>query len=185
MRRRVPPAVILCLIAGCGFPTQGSSTPIGQDDQSQAMTSDAAGDRPAVESITVWFIRNDVLVPVTRQVSSPADAAAVLVAATAGVTPAEGSRGLRTAIPNPAMVVGAKLSGGTATVRLATEFLDIPAGDQVLALGQIVYTLTDLRGVGRVRFEIDGDPVVVPLPAGESSEDSVSRDDFSSLTSPG
>ena len=79
----------------------------------------------------------------------------------------------------------ATLSGGTATVQLAQEFLDIAPGDQVLALGQVVMTLTDLRGVGRVRFEIDGEAVATPLPDGTSTEDSVSREEFRSLATAG
>ncbi|MDO9176000.1 MAG: GerMN domain-containing protein, partial [Actinomycetota bacterium] len=100
----------------------------------------------------------------------------------AGATPAETSSGLRSAIPTPAMLVTAELTRGIATVDLAPEFSDVAPGDQVLALGQVVFTLTDLPGVGRVRFQISGDPVAVPLPDGTSTDDSVSRDDFSSLT---
>lgn len=66
-------------------------------------------------------------------------------------------------------------------MQLAANFLEIAPGDQVLALGQIVLTLTGLPGVGRVRFEIDGESVATPLPDGTSTEDSVSREDYRSL----
>jgi hypothetical protein len=38
--------------------------------------------------------------------------------------------------------------------------------------------LTDMRGVGRVNFTIDGQPVSVPLPSGGSSSEPVTRDDY-------
>lgn len=183
MRRRAV-AVMCCLLAGCGFPTQDSPQPIAGEEQPQPVTSDSAGGQPAVEAITVWFIEDDILVPIVRRVPRPVDAASAVTTDAAGVTAAEGTRGLRSAIPDPAMVTGAEVTRGTAVVQLAAEFLDIPAGDQVLALGQLVFTLTDLRGIGRVRFEIDGDAVVVPLPSGDSTDSSVSRDDFASLTTP-
>jgi len=90
MTGRLSVVVALSLLVGCGFPTQDSSQQIGRDDQSEPVTSGTNGDLPAVESITVWFIRDDVLVPVTRRVPPPSDAAAALAAVGAGVTPAEG-----------------------------------------------------------------------------------------------
>ncbi|MDO8390773.1 MAG: GerMN domain-containing protein [Actinomycetota bacterium] len=182
--RRWPTIAVCCLLVGCGFPTQDAPQPIAGDEQPQTLMTDSAGGEPAVEAITVWFIQDDVLVPIVRRVPRPAGAASAVATDAAGVTPAEGARGLRSAIPDPAMITGAEVVRGTAIVQLAAEFLDIPAGDQVLALGQLVYTLTDLRGIGRVRFEIDGDAVVVPLPSGDSTESSVSRDDFASLITP-
>lgn len=184
MRRQAALAALV-FVAGCGFPTQDAPQPIGGEAQPQTVTSDSDRGQPGVEAITVWFVRDDVLTPIVRRVPMPVDAAAALATDAAGVTDDEGARGFRSAIPDSAMITGADVSGGTATVHLAAEFLDIPAGDQVLALGQIVFTLTDLRGIGRVRFEIDGDAVVIPLPTGESTEDSVSRDDFASLTTVG
>jgi spore germination protein GerM len=79
------------------------------------------------------------------------------------------------------VLVGAESAGGTATVQLSSGFLEIPPGDQVLALGQVVLTLTDLRGVGRVRFEINGEAVATPLPDGTSTAAPVARDDFSEV----
>ncbi len=112
----------------------------------------------------------------------PVTASEVVASLGEGPTAAEIDRGLRSAIPDATMVVSAEVAGGTATVELAADFSEIPPGDQVLALGQLVLTLTDLRGVGRVRFQVAGAPVATPLPDGTSTDDSVSREDFRSLT---
>jgi spore germination protein GerM len=174
--------VVAVLTASCGFPAQDSPTPIEGGQPVDTALSDPSGGATGNDSITTWFVDESVIVPLTRRVASPATVSSAVATVAAGVSQTEGSRGLRSAIPDPAMVKGATLSRGTATVDLASEFLDIPARDQVLALGQLVLTLTDLRGVGRVRFEINGEFVAVPLPSGESTDDSVSRDDFIELS---
>ena len=168
-------------LSACGFPTEDSSSPIAAEERPEGLGPPDSGAATATDEVVVWFIRDDVLVRRPREVAEPADAAAVVVALGAGVTAAEAEGGLRSALPDTSMLVTASLSGGTATVQLADEFLEIPPGDQVLALGQVVLTLTDLRGIGRVRFEIGGEAVATPLPDGTSTEDSVSREDFRSL----
>lgn len=173
------------VLGACGFPTQHRSSPVAEEEQPASLiTVPAADARPPLEDVVVWLVRDDHLVQATRRAPVPVDAAGAVAALSSGITDAELETGTRSAIPDPGMVVDATSGGGTASVELAPEFLDIPAGDQVLALAQIVYTLTDLRGVGRVRFTIGEDPVVVPLPNGDSTEDSVSRDDFADLAAP-
>ena len=167
---------------GVRFPHRGRA--VGGRGRGAVALADhsARGARPGLETITLWFVENDGLVAVDRRLPSPVDVAAAIAVLASGV--GEPASGLRSALPSAEMVVGAEFAAGTASVELAEDFLDIPSSDQVLALGQIVYTLTDLRGVGRVRFIIEGAPVVVPLPGGDSTEDSVSRDDFTDLLSP-
>lgn len=167
------------LLLGCGFPTEGEPSAVPEEEQPPSLITQPTGARPGLETVTLWFVENDALVAIDRRLPPPVDVAATVAVLAAGVSDLDS--GLRSALPSAEMVVGAELSAGTASVELADDFLDIPSGDQVLALGQIVYTLTDLRGVGRVRFTIDDAPVVVPLPGGDSTEDSVSRDDFAAL----
>lgn len=179
--RKSAVAALAVLVMSCGFPAEDGPTAI-DDDTATSSSTVGTGSVVASEEITVWFVRGDQLVSRTRDAAAPVTAQAAIDALGAGATPAETSSGLRSAIPTPAMLVTAELTRGIATVDLAPEFSDVAPGDQVLALGQVVFTLTDLPGVGRVRFQISGDPVAVPLPDGTSTDDSVSRDDFSSLT---
>jgi len=101
-----------------------------------------------------------------------------------GPSEAEQNRSLRSAVPDAEVVIGVEVLGGVASVDLASTFSEIPASDQVLAVGQIVLTLTDLRGIGRVRFIVDEVQIAVPLPTGDASEGSVSRDDYIVLADP-
>jgi spore germination protein GerM len=181
-RRHLLAVVTVASLAACGFPTEDSPTPIG-DEQTTTVSTPGTGSVVETGTATTWFIRADVLVSRVRDVPLPITAEAVMATLGAGVTPAETNSGLRSAIPDAEMLLAADLARGTATVELAPGFLDVAPGDQVLALGQVVLTLTDLPGVGRVRFQINGVAVAVPLPDGTSSDDSVSREDFAPLTS--
>lgn len=184
MRRLGPIALVAAActtVVACGFPEQSRPERVNVDINT---VPEAEPSVPAVdphETVQVWMVADGSLTPVARSLPLPVAPADVLAALAAGVTVDESESGLRSAIPDSSMVLDATVSGGTAVVVLDRSFLDIPADDQVVAVGQIVVTLTDLRGVGRVRFEIDGEPVAVPLPTGDSSQEPVSRDDFRDL----
>lgn len=174
-----------CTIAlgGCGFPTQTEPTRAEVGVNTVSEPPPTSTNESDLEVVRVWMIDATSLIAAERQLPRPVAASDVVAALAAGVTTEESDRGLRSAIPEVSMVVDADVSRGTATVLLSDSFRDIPAGDQVFAVAQIVFTLTDLRGVGRVRFEIGGEPVAVPLPDGDSIDASVSRDDFEELLS--
>ena len=106
-------------------------------------------------------------------------------------TAAEAATGLRTAVPFSAVtVLGIGVEGGTATIDVAPNFLELLPSptEQQLAAAQLVMTLTDRGpGIGRVRFTVGGNPV--PVPRGDGSapqqpDQSVSRDDYAALIAP-
>lgn len=172
------PALALC---SCGFPVQDHPEAIDVAVVTVAEAPPTIPDATGLESIRVWMVADGALTSVKRLVPSPPAAADAVDALAAGVTAEESDSGLRSAIPDASMLTEVEVTRGTATIGLSSSFLDIPAGDQVLAVGQIVHTLTDLRGVGRVQFEIGGEAVAVPLPNGDSAQEPVSRDDFEDL----
>lgn len=178
-------ALVAWTAVGCGFPTEDSSSPLLDNVPATGGSSATTDLVVRTEEIFVWFVRDSLLVQLPRQVAGPADASSVVGVVAAGVSSFESDRGYRSALPDPEMVDGAESARGTATVSLSSAFADVPTGDQVLALGQLVLSITELRGVGRVRFQIDGEPVAVPLPDGTSTDDAVTRDDFAALLFPG
>jgi spore germination protein GerM len=168
-------------ICSCGFPVQDRPEAIDVAVVTVPEVPPTVPDATGLESIRVWMVDDGTLTPVKRLVSSPPLAADAVAALAGGATAEESDSGLRSAIPDASMLTEVVVSRGVATIGLSNDFLDIPAGDQVLAVGQVVHTLTDLRGVGRVQFEIDGEEVAVPLPNGDSAQEPVSRDDFEDL----
>jgi hypothetical protein len=172
------------LVGGCGVPTDDRADTIAPDDLPAGLrpSDSTTPDRPAeLEPIDVWMVRDDRLSPTRHRVEPPVTPQLALTDLLTGPTDAEQNRSLRTAIADAAAVVSVEVIRGVATVSLAPTFSEIPAGDQVLAVGQIVMTLTDLRGIGRVDFVVDGAQIAVPLPTGDASEGTVSRDDFAVL----
>ena len=89
--------------------------------------------------------------------------------------------GLRSAIPAPDMIDSAAVQSGTATISLASSFLTLPGNEQTLAIAQIVYTVTNLPGVGLVEFRLNDQLLSVPTADGRPSRGALSRDDYVSL----
>jgi spore germination protein GerM len=176
---------VALLLSSCGVPAESSPRVVSEEELPAGLrTLDTAPDATSQEQqiIDVWFVRDETLVSSRHRVPTPVEPTAVVEEILAGPTETEQNASLRSAIPDPAAVVGVTLARGVATVELSAAFAEIPANDQVLAVGQIVLTLTDLRGLGRVRFVVDDTNVAVPLATGETSDQSVSRDDYLVLT---
>ncbi len=174
-------------LAGCGFPDQDQARPVAEDELPAGLRPDSIPDATVPidsERATVWLVDADTLVAARHQVAAPATVETVTAALLAGPSEAEEERGLRSAVPDPTVVVGAELSRGVATVALTPTFLEISSHDQLLAVGQFVMTLTDLPGVGSVQFTLDDAPVAVPIPNGETSEQPVFREQFVELSRP-
>lgn len=188
---RTPHGVIVLVMAaclsGCGFPDQDSAQRLGDDELPVALrTGSTVAETVPVdtEPATLWLIDDDRLVASRHEVAVPASVDTVTAELLAGPDEQEQERGLRSALPDPAIVVGNGLSRGIATIDLTPSFQEVSPEDQLLAVGQIVLTLTDLRGVGGVQFTLDGAPVAVPTPTGETSEHPVVREQFLALTRP-
>ncbi|MFN8024250.1 MAG: GerMN domain-containing protein [Acidimicrobiales bacterium] len=170
--------------AACGVPVEDTARRIPAEripDGLRPTDTTIVATPDERETIDVWLVRDDRLVASRHEVDRPATAQSALDELLSGPDESEQGRSLRSAIPDAAVVVSAEVVGGIARVELAPSFADVPAGDQVLAVGQIVLTLTDLRGVGLVSFAVEDGPIAVPLPSGGSSGERVSRDDYVEL----
>jgi hypothetical protein len=144
-----------------------------------------------IETANIYLIRDGHLVPVERATALDAGLSEVISELQEVPTREERQARLRTAIPASAVtVLGIAIRGGTATVDLSPEFLQLLPSptEQQLAAGQLVMTLTDRGpGIGRVRFTVDGNAVSVPRGDGsapQQADQSVSRDDYLTLLEP-
>lgn len=134
----------------------------------------------ALLPLRVWFVRDDRLVGVDHLVEAPLTAPAAVAELTRGPSDDEAAS-LRSAIPDAQVIVESNVVDGTATVDLADDFNQIPPADQVLAIGQLVLTLTGLDDVDRVRFRLNEVDIAVPLPDGTTTTAPVDADDFAAL----
>jgi len=131
--------------------------------------------------VQVFFVRGERLIAVPRQVRAPLTLRGLLDAVLAGPTPAEAASGLRSAIRPQTRVISASLRNGVAQVDLSTPFGAVEGEDQVPAVGQLVYTCTQLPGVTGLELLVDGQRVEVPTEEGKLTSRPLLRSDFPTL----
>jgi hypothetical protein len=74
-----------------------------------------------------------------------------------------------------------------ATIHLPQGFFEqIPPEDQLLAIGQLVLTITEIRGIGQVKFVQNGLPRGVPRGSGGITDgtEPLARRDYQDLLNP-
>jgi spore germination protein GerM len=79
------------------------------------------------------------------------------------------------------VVSDVSLEAGVATVDLRPTISALGSDEQLLAVAQVVCTLTGRPGVGPVAFTLDGSPVDIPRGDGSLTNEPVSRDDYAEL----
>jgi spore germination protein GerM len=174
---------ISLLLAGCGFPSQSAPERIADEELPAALRPGATVPVNPVdgsEPVSVWFVSERNLDRRQHFVSRPVSIELLIAELVEGPTEAEQAAGLRSALPD-GTVIGATLGRGNVVVELEDAFRDLSPEDQVLAVGQIVLTLTDFRGVGSVSLSIDGEQIAVPVPAGETSDPPLVREQYIEL----
>ncbi|MGH8976009.1 MAG: GerMN domain-containing protein [Acidimicrobiia bacterium] len=183
-------ALVAGAVTGCGIPTEDSATLAPAEDVPFDLlaevpeTTSSTLPSPAGSSTaqaTIFLVQGERLAPVVRDVPAPATGEGVLEALERGPTRSEAALGLRSALVGRDVMRSIGISGGIASVDLGPDFTDIVGRDQIMALAQIVSTVTGLAGVGRVSFTLEGVPVGVPRGDGAVTTESVSRDDYALL----
>lgn len=169
--------VAAVLVAGCGVAAQDSAETVPTGAQRPPPSAD--GGRTAGLRVVVYLVRGVGLTPAERRFRSPTVAAA-LEELLEGPTRSEAADGVGTALAPDVVDVQDVLSGGATTVSLTRGFTGITGGNQLLAVAQVVWTLTELPSVERVSFTVDGTPVEVPTDAGLSAGP-VDRGDYMSV----
>jgi hypothetical protein len=179
----------VCGAAGCGIPPDKGATLAQPRDvpfdlldasSSTGTTAIPAPSTPTTRA-TLFFVQGERLAAASRDLPSPLSAQSVLESLVNGPTDSEIALGLRTALLADDLIRSVGVAGGIATVDLGPAFAEIGGRDQILALAQIVSTLTSLPGVGRVTFTLEGNAVGVPRGDGAITTGSVSRDDYALL----
>jgi spore germination protein GerM len=145
----------------------------------------------ATDDVTLYFISGGQLEGYPRIVAKPATTNSVLSALQEGRPAGDLGVGIRSALPtkNQALNKAGNDDGsGIATIELPPGFFEqIPGEDQLLAIGQIVLTVTEVGGIGQVLFTQNGSPLGVPRGPGGGLSDGtepLSRRDYQELLNP-
>ncbi len=175
------------VLAACGVPPDDRASVASPDSVPFDLLSQAPSVTPTTlsfaqtEKATLFLVQGERLAPVQRELPAPVSVTSLLEALAAGPTSTEVQLGLRTALLTPGLMRSGGVSGGIATIDLGQPFTEIAGRDQIVALAQIVSTVTGLPGVGRVRFTLDGNPVGILRGDGAVTNETVSRDDYATL----
>ncbi len=95
--------------------------------------------------------------------------------------PRDRPEALRTALVDESLVRDVRAAGGIARVDLSQSISILAGDEQLLAVSQMVCTLTGRPGIGLVSFSVEGTPVEVPRGDGALVAHPVSRDDYAAL----
>lgn len=179
-------AMLLCAGA-CSVPVQRRAQSVSNANvpfgllQTDTAPVPATPTTRATESVALCFIDNGKVTMVPQALPTPV----TLLAAVGALAqpPSRGGLGLQTALGDPGVVDAISLQAGIATVDLQQAIATLGGDNQLLAVAQLVCTLTERPGVGQVSFTISGTPVDVPRADGSLTSAPVSRDDYVSLFS--
>ena len=182
------PVVLWALVglaAACGVPAQNEARTATDeavpfallDPQAPAIVPPASG--PSSEPVALCFVRDGRLVLVSDELAAPIDLRAALDAL--ALPPPDAGPLLRTALTEPSIVRDVRLLGGIARVDLLSHVSALPTDQQLLAVAQIVCTLTARPGVGQVSFTLEGARLAVPKGDGSLVNSPVARDDYAGL----
>lgn len=185
-RRRLPALALLAglalLVAGCGIPDDSQARRVPRNDvpfdllASGAVetTTTTVPSRP--EPVVVYFHSGGHMVPVTREVQSPATAEKALQALIKGPTAAEAKRGLRTSIGRSTTILSATVGdGGIVTIDVTNSFHVSSQTETIFAAAQMVYTATALEEVRGVKFTLEGERATIYQGDGQQTGYPVSR----------
>lgn len=204
-------AVGLLIVAACGVPTSSDFKPLSAADVAdlQATTStttttttttttvpttttpettltilETTTTLAPTEAIELYYVSGEELQPISIPLlldPTPKQVLEALVTKLAELGPL--ATGLRSAIPAEAQF-NVSVSEGVAYVDMTSQSLTTVAGDGRFEFGQIVLSLlNNVKGVGQVKFSVDGTSVAVERGDGSQIDagGSASRDDYNDL----
>lgn len=179
---RIPPlfllVVLLWPLVACGIRPQSRHEPVPVTGVLPTPAQPPAG--AGSEELLIYLVSGSRLEPVTRSAPErrPQDAVDLLLA---GPTRTEVMTGLRTALSAQDLSVGTGPdSSGMVAVTVTRGFTSIGGGNQLLAVAQVVWTVTQFPRIDRVRFLFDGALVQVPTDEGLTDQP-VDRGDYLSI----
>lgn len=184
MKRAVALMALGLLLAGCGIGAEHSAQVIDPHSVPSGLMAPASTTTvvPApTANVVIYLEGQQHLVVANRTVSAPASARAALTALAQGVTSAESAQGLVSPISTATPISIGSIDGSTAVVNLPSSFANLGGQDQIIAVAQIVYTLSLFPEISQVAIRVGGKAAQVPTETGRLSPGPLTRADYSSL----
>lgn len=177
--------LLVMTLGACAISSEGSAhrvprgeVPFGLAEADRPATTASVAEGPAT---AIYLIRKERLMAVERSADGDVTLDDVVDLLLGGPNDQERRLGIASALPGGRVVKRVSVARGIATVDLDPSFGDVAADDQVFAIAQLVFTLTDRPGIGAVRFSLDAKSIDVPRGDGSLTVNALSRDDFRQL----
>lgn len=179
-------ALVLPMLCGsCGLPGSGQTQTIDPSTVPFALLSPSAAEAASPQArgrpTAVYFVRGDRLVTTLRRVDGDNATAEVVRLLLEGPTRQEAAGNISSDIPEGTRLISLDVAGNVATVDLSDQFGTAGGSDQVLAVAQLVYTLTATGPIRAVQFAIDGKSIEVPDGSGSLASTPRSRADYAQV----
>ncbi len=172
--------------AGCAIPTQRSPSAIPANHVPGGLlspTTTTTQPHVAEVPVRVYLLGSaQQLVSVQRVVQVPAPLTSIITAMLGGPTGGEVAQGITTAIPDNVEVLSATTHGSVVTVNFNGAFGEIFGSNTELAVAQVVATIAAQNGLAGLKtgvlFEIEGEPISVPIASGQQVQGPVTLAQF-------
>lgn len=180
-RLRTSPALVALaacvLLPACGVqPQDGASLVPAREVPQGLVPTGAAPPQPRATEVVLYVVDGGRLVR-ARAEAERADAESALLALLS-----HSSRGTSTtAVPPGTEVRGVLVQDGVLSIDLTEPFGLVRGPEQLLAVAQVVWTVTEFPDVRRVLLRVEGEPLDLPVDDGPVSDRPVDREDYRSI----
>lgn len=183
---------LVLAVTGCGLSANDKPQAIETDDvpadilDPNPPTSTTLSDLPT-GFVTVYLIAREGdttrLSPVQRDVGDPTSRGAAITALLEPTSDQEQQQGLSSSIPSDTVLLDTTFvqDDRELVVNLSGALFDIQGKELANAFAQLVWTVTELDGVHRVRFKVDGEAYRAPNAEGIEQDGAVTRADYGTL----
>lgn len=184
---------LLVALSACGLDESREPDVIAAEDLPSDLVSPSTSSTsstiasPRSASVTIYYLvqRDGVtrLQPVVREVANSVRARDRLAALLSAPTAAEQAQGIVTSIPGDTVLLDTELvdADRELLVDLSRSLFDVQGPELRNAFAQIVWTATEVEGIQRVRFLVEGEEFRAPDEAGVEQPGAVTRADYASL----
>lgn len=184
-----PRALVLALVvasvglSACGISPQADPQTVSAQEIPAGLVSPTTTTKPRAPTVyvNVYLSTRQRLTAVARGVGEPASIAGALAALQRGPTTLESQEGLESPISTAGPLTLDRQVGDAVVVGIGPSFTNLSSREQLLAVAQIVYTVTAFPSVERVQLRIGGRIAAVPLPSGALSSQWLNRVDYAAL----
>lgn len=194
MRRLAIAMAAALILTGCGVPVQDDPVQVRPEvvpsqlrPEVTPRTESPSTADPGKPRALIHFVRAERLVALTREVSAGSvedRLNAILAALVVGPTEDEQARGVSSALPQGLQLRVLSVDGPEVVLQLSGETDGRSATENVLAVGQIVLSVTSVGPVTKVRLARDGQPVEALLADGALTADPLTAADYAVLRTP-